>query len=834
MVFQSLAGAWKFRQAGTQEWLAAVVPGGVHTDLLAAGRIPDPFVADQEKDVQWVAETDWEYQTHFLSSPELLAEDHAFLVCDGLDTLATVVLNGHVLGQTDNMFRQYRWDVKPILRLPAAGENSASNELVIQFASPVKMISAKQEIRPLPGVAQAIPGGPYIRKTPCHFGWDWGPQLPPIGIWKDIRLEGCHAARFAEIHLRQDHTPGQAAVEAHISVERWIDAPLAAHMRITAPDGQVWEKDAPVSTGGDALARVEIPHPELWWPNGYGEQPLYQVEITLGPGGPEGAGPLDLRTYQVGLRQIELRQKEDTWGRSFEFVVNGVSVFAKGSNWIPADSFPTRITTEYLEKILCAAVDTHQNMLRVWGGGFYEDERFYDLCDRYGILVWQEFIFSCSIYPLDDAEFLENVHTEVTENIRRLRHRASLALWCGNNEMEWGWVSWGGWDRPELQDLKQAYQRFFHHTLPEWCLAEDPDRSYWPSSPSSDVAFEDPNGEIQGDTHYWDVWHGRKPFTAYRSQYPRFMSEFGFQALPPLATIRTYAQGADLNLTSYIMEHHQKNASGNGLMIAQMADQFQMPVDFPALVYLSLVLQAEGIRYGVEHWRRNRDRVAGALYWQLNDCWPVASWSSVDYFGRWKALNYAARRFFAPLMLSILDEPTRQGVYVTSDVRECWEGSLRWSLETLAGAVLASGQEPVAAAPLATTLIRSLDFSEQVSAGNRRELVFVAELYQGSQRAALQVASFVPTKHLILKDPAINVDVRAVDGRLIVELASASLARLLELSLDGADVVFTDNYFDLPAGRKVAVSCPMPAGWSLAQAQAALKLFSIYDSYAHS
>jgi beta-mannosidase len=472
-------------------------------------------------------------------------------------------------------------------------------------------------------------------------------------------------------------------------------------------------------------------------------------------------------------------------------------------------------------------------MLRVWGGGFYEEERFYDLCDRYGILVWQEFIFSCSIYPLDDPEFLDNVHSEVVQNVRRLRHRASLAIWCGNNEMEWGWASWG-WDRQELRDLKEAYDRFFHQTLREWCMAEDLERSYWPSSPSSNIPFEAPNGERQGDTHYWDVWHGRKPFTAYRSQFPRFMSEFGFQALPPLATIRTYAQEADFNLTSYIMEHHQKNASGNALMIAQMADQFQMPVDFPALVYLSLVLQAEGIRYGVEHWRRNRDRVAGALYWQLNDCWPVASWSSVDYFGRWKALNYAARRFFAPLMLSILDEPTRQGVYVTSDVRECWEGSLRWSLETLAGAVLASGQEPVAAAPLATTLIRSLDFSEQVSAGNRRELVFVAELYQGSQRAALQVASFVPTKHLILKDPAINVDVRAVDGRLIVELASASLARLLELSLDGADVVFTDNYFDLPAGRKVAVSCPMPAGWSLAQAQAALKLFSIYDSYAHS
>jgi beta-mannosidase len=833
MHIQSCSGAWKFRQAGTQEWLPAKVPGGVHTDLLAAGCIPDPFVVDNEKRVQWVAESDWEYRTGFTCASELLAEDHIFLVCDGLDTLATVTLNGLVLGRTENMFRQYRWDVKSILRTLDAAGKAETNELLITFASPVKFIAEKQSVRPLPGVPQAIPGGPYLRKAPCQFGWDWGPQLPPIGIWKNIRLEGYSGARIDEVHLRQEHSEGKVTVAAQVMIQCWSEAPFKTVVRVTAPGGAVLENEAAISTSGEALVRLSVPDPLLWWPNGYGAQPLYQVEIALHKSGSAPTKPVDLHTYQIGLRRIELRQEKDEWGRSFEFVVNGVPIFVKGSNWIPADSFPTRITDEYLETLIHSAAETHQNMLRVWGGGFYEDERFYDLCDRYGILVWQEFIFSCSIYPLNRPDFVENVHVEAVQNIRRLRHRASLALWCGNNEMEEGWVSWG-WKRPELEDLKDAYDQFFHHTLRAWSAAEDPDHSYWPSSPSSDTPFEDPNGQVQGDTHYWDVWHGRQPFTAYRRQYPRFMSEFGFQALPPLATVRTYAAEAEWNMTSYIMEHHQKNASGNGLMIAQMAENFRLPKDFTSLVYMSMVLQAEGIRYGVEHWRRHMPRVAGTLYWQLNDCWPVASWSSLDYFGRWKALHYAARRFYAPLLLSIEDTPTAQSIYVVSDLQEACTAALHWSLETLDGAGLASGEEQVNAAPLASTFVRTLDFGDRLSDDNRREVVFTAELWQNGQRTALQVATFVPTKHLSLKDPGITANMQIEKGRLRIELTSRSLARLLELSLDGADVIFSDNYFDLPAGRVVAVSCLLPAGWTLGQARAALKIRSIYDAYEHS
>jgi beta-mannosidase len=835
---QSLTGDWMFCQAGTEEWLPAKVPGGVHTDLMAAGRISDPFVGDEEKRVQWVAESDWTYRRTFVADQTLLAEQRLYLVCDGLDTLAAVTLNGQSLGSAENMFRRYEWEVKSLLR-------EGENELTIDFPSAVGYITSLHDARPMHGVLQAIPGGPYLRKAPCQFGWDWGPMLPPIGIWKDIRLEGRSAARLDDVHLRQHHDEGEVVLSVKVTVERWRDVPLTAVLRVTDPDGKTQACSAQVEPGGRVVhMQMDITGPQLWWPNGYpspaldrashGEQPLYAVQVELGTIG----AVCDERTYQVGLRTLELRREPDGWGESFTFVVNGVPIFCKWSNWIPADSFPTRIGDEDLEHLIRSVAQTHQNMLRVWGGGFYEEERFYDLCDRYGILVWQDFVFSCSIYPLDDRAFLENVHIEAVENIRRLRHRASLALWCGNNEMEWGWVHWG-WDRPEAADLKAAYDQFFHHILPKWCTAEDPDTPYWPSSPSSGEPFQDPNGQAKGDAHYWDVWHGRKPFTAYRGQFPRFMSEFGFQSLPPLKTVATYAEEKDWNMTSYIMEHHQRSWSGNGLMISQMTDSFRMPNSFASLVYLSMVLQAEGIRYGVEHWRRNMDRVSGTLYWQTNDCWPVASWSSLDYFGRWKALHYAARRFYASLMLSVEDEGTWMGVYVTSDLTEPWGGTVRWSLETLSGEVLVDGIEEVLAAPLASTELCTLDFVNRVTddpsaplgTGTRRGVIFVAELWHGDERTAIVVAPLVRDKHLELVAPGLTVDVIVQDDELVCQVTAQSLARYVELSLAGVDVVWSDNYFDVPAGRAVSVSCPLPKGWTIEQARKALRVRSLYDSF---
>ena len=816
---QSLTSLWQFRQLGSIEWLPAQVPGGVHTDLMALGRIPDPFVGDNEKRVAWVAESDWEYHTTFNVQADVFQRKNIWLVCDGLDTLASLTLNGKALGETNNMFRQYRFDIKPLLK-------AEGNELTITFKSPVKFVAEKNTARPMNGVSQAIAGGPHLRKAPCHFGWDWGPQLPPIGIWKDIYLEAYDTARISEVHLRQKHDNGKVTISARVEVENG-NAPLSATLLVTAPDGS--EQAESVSfTSASGVVSVQVKNPQLWWPNGLGDQPLYQVRVLLS----EGNQTLDEKKYQMGLRKIELKQEPDEWGKSFTFVVNGHPFFAKGADWIPADSFPTRLTEEALEGLIRSAVATHQNMLRVWGGGFYEDERFYDLCDRYGILLWQDFIFSCSIYPLDEPEFLENVRVEVVENIRRIRHRASLALWCGNNEMEQGWAEWG-WQNPELDTLKAVYDKFFHHTLKDWCNAEDPDNVYWPSSPSSDVPFEDPNGQIQGDAHYWEVWHRGKPFTAYRDQYPRFMSEFGFQALPPLETIRTFAEESEWNMTSYIMERHQKNDSGNSLIVRQMLDTFRLPKDFDALVYLSLVLQAEGIRYGVEHWRRHTNRVSGTLYWQLNDCWPVASWASLDYFGRWKALHYAARRFYAPLMLSIEDAPPKQSIFISSDLMKDWSGKVRWSLVDLDGKVLTSGEKAASVSVNGVTAVESLDFSQYLNDDLRRELAFVAELWEGDTCLARQSAFFAPTKHLKLKAPQITATLSTKDGVLSIEVSSKSFARLVEVSLSGADVVFSDNYFDLPANTKVAVTAPLPAGWDLKKAKAAFKVRSVFDTYSN-
>ncbi len=800
--------------------MPARVPGSVHTDLLALKRIPDPFAGDNERHVAWVAQSDWEYRYAFDVEPGILQREHVRLVCDGLDTLASVELNGRALGSTANMFRQYGWEVKDLL-------NAEGNELRIVFESVVRHAAQKQAVRALPGVSQAISGGPYVRKSPCQFGWDWGPQLPPTGIWKDIRLEAFDTTRISEVHLRQFHTDGRVRVEARVEVEQWTHG-LSASLEVTAPDGAARTVSARLESRTNNKLSVELDKPLLWWPNGMGEQPLYDVQVKLC----QSEDVLDERQYQLGLRTIELRQEPDEWGRSFRFVVNGQPIFAKGANWIPADSFPTRLETERLENLIRSAAQAHQNMLRVWGGGLYEDERFYDLCDRYGILVWQEFVFSCSVYPLDDPEFVENVHAEAVENVRRLRHRASLALWCGNNEMEQGWAEWN-WNVPELQDLKAAYDLFFHHTLAEWCAKEDPDHSYWPSSASSGTPFENPNGQIQGDSHYWDVWHRRQPFTAYRNQYPRFMSEFGFQALPLLETIRTYAAEPDWNMTSYIMERHQKNDSGNALIVGQMLDTFRLPKDFDSLVYLSMVLQAEGIRYGVEHWRRHTDRVAGTLYWQLNDCWPVASWSSLDYFGRWKALHYVACRFYAPLLLSIEDAPPCQSIFISSDLREEWQGSVRWSLAMLDGSVLASGEKAARVEPSGVTAVERLDFSEFVNEYNRRDLVFAAELWQEGKCLSRQTAFFAPTKHLSLTDAQINANVTVEAGKLVIELCGRSLARLVECSLASADVVFSDNYFDLPAQTAITVTAPLPAGWDLAQARAALRVRSVYDTYSN-
>ena len=894
MIDLSLCGGWEFRRADggngavggdnvDDAWRPARVPGTVHTDLLDNGLIPDPFFGDNESRVRWVSECDWEYRRMFSASVEMRGRESVSLVCDGLDALAEVSLNGAALGRADNMHRQWRWDVRDALR-------ADGNELRVLFRSPLAYVSRRQAARPMPGVDAAIPGGPHLRKAACHFGWDWGIQAPTVGVWRDIRLEGRDGAKLSDVYLRQKHSGGAATVLAEVAVEHWSGAVPVAKMKVSAPSGESLESSAPVGDvagrGGETTAlSVRVDRPELWNPNGLGgpgERPLYEVVVWL-----ERAGRvLDRKDFRVGLRTIALRREPDEWGESFEFVVNGQPMFAKGANWIPPDAFIPRADGGRLEQLVRAAAESNQNMLRVWGGGVYESERFYDLCDRLGILVWQDFPFACGVYPLDDAGFVENVRREAEDNARRIRHRACLALWCGNNEMEEGWAHWG-WDfpgksfgdgsdngsgdgpgtdsdsRPQkpqawagLSDseaaalsatTKAAYDEFFHRTLPGWMARLDPDTPYWPSSPSSGAPFfVAPRGEASGDAHYWEVWHGRRPFSAYRGRFPRFMSEFGFQSLPPLETVRAFADESEWNIASYAMDFHQRSPSGNAAMLSQMADNFLLPPDFAGQVWLSGVLQAEGIRAGVEHWRRNMRRVGGTLYWQLNDCWPGASWSSLDYFGRWKALHYATRRFYAPLLLCVEDAPPRMTAHLCNDRRAEWTGEFRWSLETTDGDVLRSGREAVRVGALSSVPIAALDFGGEVNDDNRRGVVFVAELREsgtdgsdGTEALCRQVVPFVPNKHLQLSDPGLSVQASDAgsggdgrDGRVAVTVSAESLARFAELKLPGRDVVFSDNYFDIPAGRSVRVECPLPEGMTVGEFERGLEVRSLWE-FAH-
>jgi beta-mannosidase len=816
-------GQWQFRKKEDDLWIPTAFPGEVHTALLQAGQIPDPFIGDNELLVQWVAETDWELMGLIDVPESLRLQEKIWLSFDGLDTLAQVILNGKVLGVADNAFRTYTWEVGELI---ATGENKVR----ILFKSPVRFVQTQQTKRPLISPQQSIQGGPYLRKAPCQWGWDWGPQLPSIGVWKDARLAGYSSAKLEDVQFQQKHQfDGSVELSVDAQVEQWSDEPLQICMTLKDPAGRSFATTCSV-LDGKASAGLLIGDPVMWWPNGYGDQALYEARVTLRN---NDDVVLDARDYQIGLRTLELRQTPDEFGESFAFVVNGVSIFAKGSNWIPADTFPTRITRERLSNLLGDAARANHNMIRVWGGGFYESEDFYDLCDQYGLLVWQDFIFSCSVYPLDTPDFVENVHREVIDNVRRIRHRACLALWCGNNEMDLGWEAWD-WSEGEMDGLREAYRVFFYETLPDWLAELAPDTPYWYSSPSSGTPFEDSNSNAKGDAHYWEVWHGAKPFSAYREQLPRFMSEFGFQSLPPLETIRSFADEAHWNLTNYVIEHHQRSPFASALFMGQMALHFMMPADFPSLVYLSMVLQAEGIRFGVEHWRRNMHRVGGTLYWQLNDCWPGASWSSLDYFGRWKALHYASRKFYAPLLLSIEDDEENavMSIHLTSDLQDEWSGEIRWQLIRLDGEVIDAGEINVFAKPSSSYRVIVKDFG-YLNLAEKRDTIFIAQLMQSDEVLLAQLATFVRNKHLKLVEPGLKAYLQAGEGKdVIITLESNTLARFVELSMDGADVVFSENYFDVLPGEKVNVRCLLPEGWTVDDAGRALTVFTLYDSFA--
>ena len=818
----SLNTGWQFREVGKDSWHPATVPGCVHTDLLSNKLIEDPFYRDNEQKQQWIGKTDWEYQTTFRVGPEMLSRDQIELVFEGLDTYADVFLNNAPLLSADNMFRSWRIECKPLLK---AGDNS----LRIRFRSPINEVlpvMAKMSYQLPASNDQGEKTSPYTRKAPYQYGWDWGPRFVTSGIWRPIYLEGWNQARVSDLHiLPKEVNQESAKLTANIEIMA-VDFNSARIIVENLRDKNVAVSKEVNLMPGRNLLKLDfaIPHPALWWPNGLGEHPLYTFKARL-----VIAGKLiDEATTRTGLRGLNLRQQPDASGKSFTFEINGVPVFARGGNWIPADSFPTRISKDRYRRLLESVRDTNMNMLRVWGGGIYESDHFYELCDEMGILVWQDFMFGCSMYPGDQA-FLDTVRQEAIDNVRRLRNHPSIVIWVGNNEIETAWKHWGWKDQLPAR-LWDDYLKIFHGVLPEVCQSLDPSRPYWPSSPSSNLE-EDPDSQKMGDVHYWQVWHAASPFSEYEKQFPRFMSEYGFQSFPQLETVSTYTLPSDRDIQSPVMMAHQRHPRGNQLIREYMLREYPEPKDFESFLYVSQVLQAEGIKIGAEHLRRIMPHNMGSLFWQIDDCWPVASWSSIDYTGRWKALQYYARRFYSDLLLSLHEEKGSLAFFIVSDRTRPTTAQLQASLLDFEGHTLWSKRQDVVVAALNSKSYLTVPIDTLLAKQDAKRVFLVSELLVDGKVVSSNEHFFQPFKNLSLPRPEISAKtVRTREGFRIT-LSSDKLARTVYLSAPDHKGFFVDNYFDLVPGRKVEVEYRTKSAVKAADFQHAIKIRSLVDAF---
>lgn len=842
-----ISKGWQFRQwdatirPGLDAWHPASVPGVVQTDLLANGLIPEPFYRDNESKLQWIGLTNWEYQTSFQVSPATLKHKHIDIVFGGLDTFATVYLNGTKIIEADNMFREWRADVQPHLR-------AGSNELRILLRSPIReiMLRIKDDPYRLPTVSQVqqvsedgIATDPYIRKAPYNFGWDWGPRFVTLGIWKPVTLETWDDAKLLDFNIAQnDVSESIARVSANVEIVAESDGTAT----LTIGHDHPLIKGKPLSDSTTSVEvtlhagvnritiPVSIPHPARWYPNGYGPQSLYHFECRLGIGGSER----DHRLLRVGLRKLELRRENDQWGKSFEFVVNDIPIFAKGANVIPFDSFPTRVDLKHYRFIMESARDAHMNMVRVWGGGIYESEDFYNLCDELGLMVWQDFMFGGGMYP-GDAKFLENVRQEATYQVRRLRNHSSIVLWCGNNEVETAWFSWA--DRVEYKknlppDLRervwQDYMQLFGGLLREVVAQNGNGIPYWPSTPSSD--FEGPIGDTQhGDDHYWAVWHALRPIREYEKQFPRFMSEFGFQSFPQMETVESFTIPSDHDINSPVMLAHQKNKGGNERIREYTRRDYPEAKDFSSFLYLSQVQQAEAIRIGAEHFRRSRPHVMGSLYWQLNDCWPVASWSSIDYNNHWKALHYYARRFYNDLLISPHQENDHLALYVVSDRTKLTRAEIRTRLVQFDGKVLQDNRKSIEIPPLASTIALQIPDAEIAIAGQADSVLLRAELIEGGRAVSTNDYFFVSPREQKLPPTEVRAEILSTKDHYTLKLTAAAFSSNVFVSFGKLSATIGDNYFNLLAGETRVLTVSSES--SLDELRENVKIVSLVDAF---
>ena len=806
MKIQKLNNNWQMRIAGEDIWLPARVPGSIYQDLTDGGRLDDPYWRDNEKKALAIMENHFVYRCVFRKEEKEYSE--AILRFESLDTLTEIHLNGRKLGNTENMHRIYEYEVTDIL--------AEENLLEIFFRPALSYIRDCQEKVRAEGCIDAMDGFAHIRKAHSMFGWDWGPRIPDGGILRDVTVCYRDAAWIEDVHIRQRHEEGYVilAIQAEMGKGGREDLPIFYEVSVTAPDGAKLRK-----TGSPREIRIN--NPILWWPNGLGSPNLYEVEIRLFA----GDRLLDTWKKRIGLRTITIRREKDAYGESFATEVNGQQVFAMGADYIPQDNIFGRIRKERTRKLLESCVMANFNTIRVWGGGYYPEDYFLDLCDELGLMVWQDFMFACAVYELTDA-FEENIRAEFADNIRRMRHHACLALWCGNNEMEM-FVAGGGWGNTPKQ--MSDYFKMYEYIIPKMLKEYDPDTFYWPASPSSGGGFDDPNCYDRGDVHYWDVWHGGKPITEFRKFYFRYLSEFGFQSFPTMKTVESFTLPRDRNIFSYVMEKHQRNNSANGKIMTYMEQEYLYPSDFATLLYASQMLQAEAIKNGVEHLRRHRGRCMGAVYWQLNDIWPGASWSSIDYYSRWKALHYYAKRFFAPVLLSCEEESRmtqerninaekpdfRKSVRfnISNETFEEKHMEVSWTVRDADGGELCGENIILTIPPFSSEWTRKwelpdLDASREYVSYSLRENG--AAVSQGS-------VLFTMPKYFEFMDPGLTV---SSDGDTITVQAEC-YAKGVEIRNENEDLILSDNYFDMDGGEKtVRILSGKPDG---------LRVRSVYD-----
>lgn len=846
----TLDSGWQFRavtkveQPDAAQWHAAQVPGVVHTDLLNNKLIPDPFDKDNEFHVQWIGLADWEYQTTFQVDSAALAHEHVDLVFAGLDTFADVFLNDQSILHADNMFRRWRIPAKSMLK-------TGPNTLRIVFHSAVEHMLSYVKTLPyvLPSISthnygneENIATAPYTRKAPYQYGWDWGPRFLTEGIWQPVRLEMWDGLRVENFHIHQQnitHDVANAIAEVEVDASHPITATLMmSHDEMHGAPTADGTQTVQLNTGTNRISiPVRIASPKLWYPVGYGPQNRYHFSVLIrGGSARQDKEVLARADTKTGLRSVELRRVPDEWGKSFEFVVNGILVYGKGADVIPFDSFPTRVTPEIHRNILQSAVDAHMNMVREWGGGYYESDDFYDICDELGLMVWQEFAFGGDMIP-GDAAYQENVKQEAIDQIKRLRDHPSIVIWCGNNEVETGWWHWG--DRQEFKAsispderdrVWQDYVIMFANILDSAVTQYADPTPYWPSSPSADWE-EIPDNQHDGDMHYWAVWHQQAPASDYNLQFPRFMTEYGFQSFPEMRTIRAYAHNPeDFDIRSTVMQAHQKNKGGNERILTYMLREYREPKDFASFVYLSQVQQAEIIKIGAEHLRRERPRTMGSLYWQLNDCWPVASWASIDYYGRWKALQYYARRFYDDVLISPFLHDGKVDVYVVNDKLETFPGTIHMRLLDFSGKSLFEQTKDIQIAPQSSTIYLSADASELATKGDPHRSFLAVDLMIGGKEVSRNLLFFDVTHALDLPvSPKIATQISQDGKDYVLTLKSEQLARNVYFSFGDQDVQASDNYFDLLPGEQITVRLRSAA--NLQQLQAALKTISLTDAF---